>query len=132
MPATSEPRPLAPPSTTPRYEDDEIDEEIRAAQEFYRKKSAVENDEQLLTALHELRKCSREGKYIAPEQIAVLVTALPPTYRQALCEALQIRNGKVVDHSPIFAALRGCNTATYIMSCGTAAKVTVFYVLDYV
>ena len=42
-----------------------------------------------------------------------------------------MRNGKMVNFNPVLTALRGCNTAIYYISAGSAAKTTMFYLLKY-
>jgi hypothetical protein len=57
---------------------------------------------------------------------------LPEHYKVGLKKALKIRNGKMTDRNCLETALCGSNTAAYLLSSGTASKVALFYILDYI
>jgi hypothetical protein len=64
--------------------------------------------------------------------VLTLVKSLPQKYRAALDRALAGRNLKVTEYNPVISAIRGCNTAIYLVSSGVAAQVSMLYTLKYI
>ena len=83
----------------------------------------------VVDALKALRRGCRCGELIAATHVGVLFSALPRNYQSAVRLALQRRNSKIADYNPVLTALQGCNTAVYMQSCGTTAKIAIFYIL---
>lgn len=86
----------------------------------------------ILDALVALHDASRDGRAMSQEHVLTLVRALPAKHRAALDAALEGRNLKVTEYSPVISALRGCNTAIYLVSSGIAAQVSMLYTLKYI
>lgn len=86
----------------------------------------------VLDALVALHDASRDGTAMSQVHVLTLVRALPPKYRSALDRALIGRNLKVTEHNPVISAIRGCNTAIYLVSSGVAAQVAMLYTLKYI
>ena len=83
-------------------------------------------------ALDELRESSLLGRLIVGDVMTgVLLAALPRVYFEAFREAAAERNNKVIEFNAVQMGLRGCNTANYFLSVEAAAKVAMFYLLDY-
>lgn len=86
----------------------------------------------VLDALVALHDASRDGRAMDQAHVLTLVRALPAKHRAALDAALHVRNLKVTEFSPVISALRGCNTAIYLVSSGIAAQVSMLYTLKYI
>jgi len=86
----------------------------------------------LLDALVALHDASRDGIAMSQAHVLTLVKSLPQKYRAALDRALAGRNLKVTEYNPVISAIRGCNTAIYLVSSGVAAQVSMLYTLKYI
>jgi len=81
-------------------------------------------------ALAELLQKTARGENIEQDTAMLLLFAFPKNkHRMFLHELLADRNGKVVSFNETLTALRGCNTAIYILSSGAAAKTALFYLI---
>ncbi len=85
----------------------------------------------LRVALYELMDASQRGKELQTLYLGRLIEYLPDFHHEKLYKAIVKRNGKMVNFNPVLTALRGCNTAIYYISAGSAAKTTMFYLLKY-
>lgn len=83
-------------------------------------------------ALAELLQKTANGETIDENTAMLLVLTFPKdSHQKFLHELLADRNGKIVSFNETLTALRGCNTAIYILSSGAAAKTALFYLLKY-
>ena len=85
----------------------------------------------LAAALLDLKTANESGRLASPGSLRLLIEALPPIYTKALQSALRDRNKKNTDYNPTLTALRGCNTAIYLLSGEAAAKAALFYIMEY-
>ena len=83
-------------------------------------------------ALFELKQAQESGRLADASVIGILVEVLTPEYQLKLDAALRERNMWVADYNETLTALRGCNTAVYLLSSGPAAKSALFYIMDYI
>jgi hypothetical protein len=83
-------------------------------------------------ALRRLVRAVNSGGMVPGADLTLLVNALPEKMRAALLRALLARNSRMTDFNAVITALRGCNTAVYIISSGVAAMVATFYLLEYI
>ena len=90
-------------------------------------------DIQLYAALKKFQEATMAGKYVDQESLEIIIKNLPKDIREKhLNEALRKRNGKVTDYNAVISGLRGCNTAIYFLGDTLSAKITQFYVMDYI
>ena len=85
----------------------------------------------LEVALYKLMDACEMGRDLEPLYLGRLIEFLPDFHHDKLFRAITMRNGKMVNFNPVLTALRGCNTAIYYISAGSAAKTTMFYLLKY-
>jgi len=83
-------------------------------------------------ALRRLIRAVNSGGMVPGADLLLLVDSLPVKMRAALLRALLARNTRMTDFNAVITALRGCNTAVYIISSGVAAMVATFYLLEYI
>ena len=99
------------------------------------KEGAIGDDayiDSVSAALFELKQAQGSGRLADASVIGILVEVLTPEYRLKLDAALRERNMWVADYNETLTALRGCNTAVYLLSSGPAAKSALFYIMDYI
>lgn len=85
----------------------------------------------IASAIRELAEACKLGKQLSPQHMAVLVHVLPRNLSEAFKLVLAVRNGRVVDFNQHLTAVRGCNTAIYLLHNGVSARTVVFYLIDY-
>ena len=86
----------------------------------------------LEAAFKDLIGAVNSGGIAKEESHRAILSALPPAYQACVKRTLLARNSRITDHNAVLTALKGCNTAVYILSSGIAAAVATFYTLDYI
>jgi hypothetical protein len=82
--------------------------------------------------VRELICAVNSGGICSKEALSFIIESLPEKFKSAISRALLARNSRITDHNVVLTALRGCNTAVYVLSSGVAASVATFYVLEYI
>ena len=83
-------------------------------------------------ALRDLIGAVNSGGIAKAESLRAIISALPPAFQACIRRTLLARNTRITDHNAVLTALKGCNTAVYILSSGIAAAVATLYTLDYI
>ena len=83
-------------------------------------------------AVRQLVRAVNRGGMVSSSVLVTLIDSLPASFKSALKKALLSRNTRITDYNDVITALRGCNTAIYVISSGVAAMVAMFYLLEYI
>ena len=57
------------------------------------------------------------------DALTMIIGLLPPPHRKQIEQTLMPQNSRITDLNVVLAAVRGCNTAVYVLSCEVAASV---------
>jgi len=88
-------------------------------------------ERRLRVSMCNLIESTEMGELITASSERLLISYFPAVHRELLTEIMEDRNGKVVSFNETLTALRGCNTAIYVLSSGSAAKTALFYLIKY-